>query len=203
MKKTLSLLMAVLCLLTLTLPAMAEGAWAGLNEDARVEIPEMGISLVTPENYRAHTQAAPADDEIFASFGVDGQAMLDHFTQNSIYYNAVYPTGSDEIVVTMTANVLESFAAFSDADLLGMESAFSEQYASLGKILDSIEVVPHPVFKMLRITFHDEAGTTYSVQYYTIHNYQAMNFTFHSYQGPAAQELLDMLEDFVASIELL
>jgi len=203
MKKILSLLMAVLCLLTLILPAMAEGAWAGLTESERFELPALGISVVSPENYVIYTQDTPADDASFAAFGLDGETTLAHFAQNDIYYNALSPTGSDEIVVTMTANPLESFAAYSDEDLLATESAFAELYAASGKILDSIEVVPHPLFKMLRLTLHDEDGATYTVQYYTVYDYKAMNFLFHSYQGPASQEQLDMQEDFVASIELL
>jgi len=169
------------------------------NTTYTYDIEEMGVQISIPAEYYVITRGMQENDPVFRDLGIARSDMIQLFEENDIYLNGVPSSLNEEIVVTMTPNSINSFSALSDTFLRAMAAEMADYYPMLGIRIDKYEIYRHPQVKFIKIYFYDNNGV-FGLQYYTIHNNKAMNFTMRSYEGNLSSRQEDVIQAIVDSL---
>ena len=194
MRKYISLFIIFSLLLTVALPVQAA------SEVYR--LPELGLSVSIPSDYDVFTLDMPANDPLFSEYGITKADLTAELTAGNIYLDALSSDGSDELLITMTENTMSSFDGLSDTLLLSLTSLLEDEYANYGFTVTESEIYHQTQLTFVVLTLHDTARTTYARQYYTIHDYKAINFTLRSYSGALTSAQEKTLLSVVDSVTL-
>ncbi len=146
-------------------------------------IDEMKMTVTIPSGYSVITRDTPVYDSVFNTLGVSGTELISHFKANGIYLNAISNTNNEEIVITNMENILSNFALISETALNTLASALVNEYTNRGIKVSKYDIYQHSQAKFVRMYWYDAANYTYGLQYYTIYDNNAMNFTMRSYSG--------------------
>ena len=195
--KRLSLVI-VLCLVLALFTPMTIMATDAANT---YELSELELSVDIPDKYSVITRETDAGDPVFGKYGISKESVTAHFETNNIYLNALSNTNSEEIVVTMLSNTMSDFNTLSDPMLEILASKLEEEFKAYNVNILDYEIYHHAQTKFLKIYFHDSANTAYGIQYYTICNYKAMNFTLKSYSGDITPEQESTIKTVVDSVK--
>lgn len=166
----------------------------------KYDISELGLEVTIPEGYAVITRDTPASDPIFNELGTTQKAILDQFEASNIYLNAISDSSNEEIVVTMMENMVDNFGLFSDTTLDVLASMLVEEYSDYGMDISKYEIYQHSQAKFIKIYFTDTAKTVYGLQYYTIYDGKAINFTMRSYEGSLSSRQETAIKTTVDSI---
>lgn len=161
---------------------------------------DLGLSVRIPLDYSVITRDTPSNAAIFSELGISHSTLMDQFETSGIYLNAISDTLSEEIVVTNMKNSLTNFALVSDTSLNAFASALVNEYTELGIEVSKYDIYQHTQAKFIRVYFIDDANSTYGLQYYTIYNGNAMNFTMRSYEGSLSYRQENVIKTIVDSI---
>lgn len=165
------------------------------------ELPELGMNVNIPSKYTVITRHTPAYDPIFSKIGMTKSDLMSLFQSNQIYLNAIIDgDSSEEIVVTMTENIINDFNLFSDTSLSIMISALCEEYKKIGINVSNYEIYQHSQAKFVKIYFTDTAQTVNGLQYYTVYDNKAINLTMRSYTGYLSYAQEQTIKNVVDSI---
>lgn len=164
------------------------------------ELSELDLSVGIPNKYSVITRETDAGDPVFGKYGVSKESVTTHFETNNIYLNAL-SDNSEEIVVTMLPNTISDFNTISDPALEILASKLEEQFQADNVNILDYEIYQHTQTKFLKIHFYDSINTAYGLQYYTIYNYKAMNFTLKSYSGDITSEQENAIKTVVDSVK--
>lgn len=175
MKKTIVLIAVLFILLSLNNTVFATSNTYSVNE--------LGLDITIPSGYTVITRDTPESAPIFNELGITKSAMIDHFESNNIYLNAISDTDNEEIVVTMQSNSVADFRLLSDTALNAIASQLKEEYIDYGYNVTSYEIYQHSQAKFIKLVFTDTESTIRGIQFYTVHDGKAMNFTLRSYQN--------------------
>lgn len=197
MKKILRMLFIPMFLLVIVVRTFPQ-ALAAVDT---YELSELELEITIPSEYTVITRDISASDPIFSELGITKSDLISQFETSSIYLNALSHTYNEEIVVTMTENGLSNFNSLSDTTLNILISTLSKQFADYGINVSKYEIYQHSQTKFVRLYFTDTANTVHGVQYYTIYNGKAMNFTMRSYTGSLSSRQEATIEAVVDSIE--
>lgn len=190
MKKLLALLLSLL--LTVGC-ACAETATKSLT------VPELNMSIEIPVDAKAVTRSSSLLDYLRA--GLDQAFMQEYMEVNDTYAVVVPADFAWEIDVSMAPNDAETFDDLSALELNMVGMALKSVYAGMGVTLNKYETYSSPAHKYLRIFYTVEqegVAPTEVVQYYTIQNYQAINFRLYLYSG-TDEALMTMYQSVVDS----
>lgn len=144
---------------------------------------ELELQVTVPPGYSVITRDTPASDPIFSDLGTTKSALISLFETNTIYLNAISDIYDEEIVVTMAENSLRNFSLLSDTALNTLTSLLVDQYTEYGIHVSEYDIYQHSQSKFVRLYFTDTANTVHGLQYYTIYDGKAINFTMRSYEG--------------------
>ena len=148
------------------------------------ELKELGLQVTIPDEYSIITRNTPATDPIFRDLGISKSALISHFEAGNIYFNAISNIYNEEIVVTMMENQLINNLALLKDDLLELlASSLISLYKDTGIYVSKYEIYRHPQATFIKVYFTDAEKTVHGLQYYTIYDGKAMNFTMRSYEG--------------------
>jgi len=197
MMKRISMVMALCLILTLMAPVIPVMA----DSTNTYELSELDLSVSIPDKYSVITRESEASDSVFSKFGITREDTISHFEASHIYLNALEDSESEEIVVTMTAITLSNFNTMSDTAIKMLGSALVEEYKTYNIELLNYEVYQQIQTKFLQMHFYDSANSVYGMQYYTVVNGRAMNFTMRSYSGDISDEQLATIQGVVDSIQ--
>ena len=175
MRKTSVLISAILLVFFLHIPVSAASTTYILDE--------LGLEVTIPSGYYVITRDTPGSDPVFSIFDVTKESLVSQFETSGIYLNAVPLHAGEEIVVTMTTSPLDNFSTFSDASLETIASLLPSQFADYGISISEYEIYHHPQAKFIKVYFTDSALTVHGLQYYTVYDGMAINFTMRSYAG--------------------
>lgn len=164
-------------------------------------IDEMEITVTIPSGYSVITRDTPVYDSVFNTLGVSGTELISRFKTNGIYLNAVSNTNNEEIVITNMENILSNFALISDTALNTLASALVNEYTNQGIKVSKYDIYQHSQAKFVRMYWYDAANYTYGLQYYTIYDNNAMNFTMRSYNGRISAEQERTIKAIVDSVK--
>ena len=192
MKRLTSVFVAIL--LALTMSTYVHAA------TSVYEIDELGVSLSIPDNYSVITRETPASDPIFDTIGVSKSELISQFESTNIYLNAIPSYFGEEIVVTMTPNSISDFNNLSDTLLSSMASGIEDEYKSYNISVLDHETYNHRQAKFIKVHYKDTSQSAYGMQYYTVLDYKAMNFTLRSYDGDITSSQEKVIQSIVDSI---
>ena len=166
----------------------------------KYEVAALDLSVSIPSYYTVITQNTSENDPVFDHLGVSASDLLSYFRTNGIYLNAVNNIVNDEIVVTMTENILDDFNLLSDATISALTTSLINEYTNYGISVTKHEIYQHSQAKFIKLYFVDSAQTVSALQYYTIYNGKAMNFTMRSYTGTLSYTQEQAIKTVVDSI---
>ncbi len=195
MKRTFA---AVLILtLLLVLPFEPSVSAASSTHD----LDELGLEVTIPDGYYAVTRSTPASDPIFAKTGISYSDYMALLNNGFIYLNALPDGYKDEVVVTMTPNSLSNFSTYSDSMLNVLASTLKTEYPNYGIDVSKCDIYQHSQTKFIRIYFTQASTSTHGLQYYTIHDGKAINFTMRSYDGAVTSRQEKVIKSVVDSVK--
>ena len=194
MKRVLSLFVALLLVMALLCTPV-------LAASSTYDLDELELQVTIPSGYSVITRDTPANDPIFNNLGTTKTAILEQFKSGNIYLNAISDTYNEEVVVTMTENSLSNFSLLSDTALETLASALVDQYVNYGINVSKFEIYHHFQAKFVRLYFTDTEKTVHGLQYYTIYDGKAMNFTMRSYEGSLSSRQENAIKSIVDSIK--
>lgn len=165
-------------------------------------IPELDLKISIPAEYDVFTLDMSSNDPLFSDYGTTKADLDAQFAASSIYLNAISTVRNEEIVVTMTDSPLTNLNGMGDTTLITLASALVDEYANYGITVTDYDVYHHDQLTFIQIYFHDTAKTVYGLQFYTVSNEQAMNFTLRSYEGSITSSQKNTICTIVDSIRL-
>ena len=169
---------------------------------SKYTIPELDLTLSIPIEYDVFTLDMSSSDPLFSEYGTTKADMTAQFTTSNIYLNAVSTVRNEEIVVTMADSPLTNLNGMGDTTLKTLASALVDEYANYGITVTDYDVYHHEQLTFIQIYFHDTGKTVYGLQFYTVSNEQAMNFTLRSYEGSISSSQENTICAIVDSIRL-
>lgn len=194
MKKKCAMLLCIVLALSVCFPMSAAAA------PNKYELPELGLEVTVPEGYIVITRDMPADDPIFPILGTTHTAFMEQLEASHIYLNAVSNNSYEEIVVTMIENSIDNLSLFSDTSLSTFASTIVNQFSGYGYDILDYTIYQHSQAKFIKLYFTDAEKTVYGLQYYTIYDGKAMNFTMRSYEGSISARQEAAIKTVVDSI---
>ena len=165
------------------------------------DLDELGLQVTIPTDYSVITRDTPANAPIFSDLGTTKTELISYFETGNIYLNAISNYYNEEIVVTNMKNDLSDFSTLSDSALTALVSTIPERYAEIGISVLKYEIYQHSQTKFVKLYFTDTGNTVYGLQYYTIYDGNAMNFTMRSYQGSISERQESTIKAVVDSIK--
>lgn len=193
MKKILCFLFAIIMLFTIHVSVFAASNTYALDE--------LELQITIPTGYSVITRDTPASDPIFSDLGTTKSALISRFESSNIYLNAISDTYNEEVVVTMMENSLSNFSSLSDTTLNTLASTLVSQYTDYGINVSKYDIYQHSQAKFVRLYFTDTGKTVHGLQYYTIYDGKAMNFTMRSYEGSLSSRQETAIKTIVDSIK--
>lgn len=165
------------------------------------DLDELELQVTIPDGYSVITRDTPANAPIFDNLGTTKSALISQFESSNIYLNAISDTYNEEVVVTMMENSLSNFSLLSDTALNTLASTLVNQYTDYGINVSKYEIYQHSQAKFVRLYFSDTGKTVHGLQYYTIYDGKAMNFTMRSYEGSLSSRQETTIKTIVDSIK--
>lgn len=165
------------------------------------DLDELELQISIPSGYSVITRDTLASDPIFSDLGTTKSALISQFESSNIYLNAISDTYNEEVVVTMMENSLSNFSLLSDTVLNTLASTLVNQYTNYGINVSKYEIYQHSQAKFVRLYFTDTGKTVHGLQYYTIYDGKAMNFTMRSYEGSLSARQETAIKTIVDSIK--
>lgn len=194
MRRVLSLFAVLLLVMVL----LCNPVFAASNT---YDLDELALQVTIPSGYSVITRDTPANDPIFSALGTSKSALISQFETSNIYLNAISDTYNEEVVVTMMENSLSNFSLLSDTALETLASALVDQYVNYGINVSKFEIYHHSQAKFVKLYFTDTGKTVHGLQYYTIYDGKAMNFTMRSYEGSLSTRQENAIKSIVDSIK--
>lgn len=165
-------------------------------------IPELDLTLSIPTEYDVFTLDMSGSDPLFSDYGTTKADIDAQFAASNICLNAISTVRNEEIVVTVSDSPLATFNGMGDTTLMTLASALADEYVNYGITVTDYDVYHHDQLTFIRIYFHDTEKTVYGLQFYTVSNEQAMNFTLRSYEGNISSSQKNAICTIVDSIRL-
>lgn len=167
----------------------------------KYRLEDLELTLSIPDEYAVITRDTKESDSVFDELRLNAKELLSYFEENGIYLNAIIPDSSEEIVVTMNPNQIDNISVLSDTVLSTVISGLQNEYDKYGVSVVSHEIYEHDQVKYVKINYEDTKQSAYGLQYYTIINGKAMNFTIRSYVGSISSKQEITIKGIVDSIK--
>ena len=164
-------------------------------------IDEAKLKVSIPSDYTVVTRNTPSNAEIFTNFGLSYSEFMNNMKSGSIYLDAVSNLYSEEIVVTCKENILNDFALLSDTMLGSVASITTDEMEKFGVSVIKYDIYHHSQAKFIRIYWVDSANSRYGLQYFTVRDNIAMNFTLQSYEDSINSRQESVMKTIVDSVK--
>lgn len=193
MKKILSLIL-VLFILCPCLTVFASGN--------TFRLADLNLSVDIPSDLVTFTRDIKQNDPNLDLFGLSKAQMDSMMKDGNIYLNAIDPDVAFEVVVTKIESPLNDFFYLSNTELGVLASSFTDGYKGTGLTVIKHEIYEHPQAKFIKIYIKQPNGnsTAYGLQYYTVYDGKAINFTIHSYTGSLTSKNEATIKQIVDSV---
>ena len=193
MRKAVTLLIAVLLLCPCLTVCAAENAY---------RLDDLGLSVDIPSDLIVFTRNIKHDDPNLKEFGLTKDQVDSMMKDGNIFLNALDPNVAFEVVVTMIESPLNDFYYLSNTELSVFASTLADGYEGSGMDYIKSEIYEHPQAKFIKIYIKQPSGngTAYGLQYYTVYDGKAINFTIHSYSGSLTSKNEALIRQIVDSV---
>lgn len=191
----------ILCLLLITALLSVFTSTTVSAANGRYRIEEAKLEVTIPATYTVITRNTPSNAEIFTRLGLSYSAFMSNMKSGSIYMDAVSNSHSEEIVFTCQENIISDFSLLSDTVLNTLAATTVDEMEKLGISVIKYDIYHHSQAKFLRIYWADPANLRYGLQYYTVRDNTAMNFTLQSYEGSINSRQETVMKTVVDSVK--
>lgn len=174
---------------------------SALASSGTYTISELGLDITIPSGYKVITKDTPANASVFSDLGITKADLIEQFEASNIYLSAISDTLDEEVVVTMNTNIIDNFSTLSDTSLKTFASSWVNEYKKMGISVLKYDIYQHSQAKFVRVYFEDTANSVNGLQYYTIYNGKAMNFTMRSYSGEITTKQEQTIKTIVDSVK--
>ncbi len=164
------------------------------------DIREMELEIAFPDNYSVITRDIPADEQILETYGLTADALNATFIQSNIYANALSAAENDEIVVIMTDIEMMDFSSANETILNSLANGLVKEYTNVGVKVVSNDIYHHSEAAFIVVRFENKLQEVHGLQYYTVRNGKAMNFTLRSYNGEISEPTAATFKKIIDSI---
>ncbi len=154
-------------------------------------IKELGIQCTIPDSFtHVFTRDSIKSDADVAFLGMTKAEVLALFSESNIFLEAGTEYFETDLRITMAPNTVGNFSDFGDTLLSGMGDRLVDELKRLGYSNISSEIYHHTdtEFIMMQYSLPASDAYSYSIQYYTVMNLQAINFTCSFQSKPTASE---------------
>ena len=161
---------------------------------------EMGITLSVPDRYVTITRDVQEGDEALAAYGMTRDEVLYYMEENHFYLTGYDPTRDQELLVMGKKNSGENLNDLSDEYLQLILDEFEKSLSLDHAEALSLNMVQLGGTRWMEALVKVSDGS-YTLQYYTIYNYQQIYVSLYAYSGPIAEEEQQLLRDVVESVQ--
>lgn len=174
-------------------------------DETTYRLEDLELEITIPSGYSAITKDTPDNAPIFSEIGMTKSDYISFMESGSCYMDVFSDDFTEEIVVTMQPNDFPDFNSLSDDDLSVLAEKFmdvdlSSDYGYDMKYFD-YKIYEHSQTKFIIEYFTDSANSVYGLQYYTIYEDKAMNFTLRSYTGPISETQEKWMKKLVDNVK--
>lgn len=198
MRKIITPIVLVLCLLALGTSAYAAGTV--------YDLPELAMHIQVPDGWVTFTRDLDNSNTDLQQFGYDKDTLASIYLENNIYLNTISKDPFAEIIVTMdTSEEIEKAYDLNirnDKELASMQRELIDKHTNSGASVSKYMMFEHTQALFVAIEYAQPVAgnTVYSKDFSTIINGQAINISLHSYDTPMTDDLSQALQQMVNSI---
>ncbi len=168
--------------------ALAADGWQ------RVELPELGMSLLLPEENDLFTRNMPEDAPALARSGMTAEALDEFFVSEHLFLDSVLPGGSKEIVLKVLDVERGDFRTLDEAALASLASEMVAEIEEAGIAVEKYDLYQGGTIPFFRVWGRSQESAGHAVVcYYTSCNGRRFHLVLHSYVGslsPADEEMM-------------
>ncbi len=191
----------ILCLLSISVLLSSFASTTVFAANGKYRIEEAKLEVTIPATYTVITRNTPSNAEIFTRLGLSYSAFMSNMKSSSIYLEAVSNSHSEEIIFTCQENAISDFTLLSDTALNTLAPTIMDKMEEHGISVIKYDIFHHSKAKFLRIYWADSANSRYGLQYYTVRDNTAMNFTLQSYEGSINSRQESVMKTVVDSVK--
>lgn len=155
-----------------------------------VTIKDLGIDCTIPDYFTYVFTRDNISDTDAASLGMTKTEIKNLLTESNAYLEAGTEYFETDLRITMVPITIGDFSDYGDGLLNGLASEMVDSLKSYGYSNISWEIYHHPdtVFLKMEYSLPSDTGYLYSIQYYTVMNLQAINFTCSFSSKPSSSD---------------
>ena len=165
------------------------------------KIKDLGIQCTIPDSFtHVFSRDSIKSDADVAFLGMTKDEVLKLFSDSNIYLEAGTEYFETDFRITMAPITIGDFSNYGEKLLQGMASEMVEALTTYGYTDITWEIYHHTDTEFIKMEYALPAssGYSYSIQYYTVMNLQAINFTCSFQTAPSSSDK-SMLKEIVNS----
>ena len=172
------------------------------------EIEELNLTVDVPDNYHLLTRDIGENDPYLKEIGVTYDELLVHFRASDIYLNGIDYDNLSEFILTMR-EIPESQAIYDLSNLSDEELKEAINYflnyseMSEEKLYYDSNILKTDSATFLALKFRNRDGVYIAegIQYYTVHNGQAINLIFSAYDNSYIETAFEDMDKMIKSVK--
>ena len=200
MKKSI-VMIAMAMALVLCMTAVAGATLVG----SVYHFEDADLSVIIPTEYYVLTREIREGDPALEFFGIEKDTAVSFLEKNYLYLDASSSDFSEEVTIAIQANAVDDFRSYSGAVLNNVIKSVEDTFSKSGMEVSKTELYENDKASFLKIYYFDPTVNCPVLQYFTIYDYQTINFRMYSRNGEvsAAQEaILKRIVDTAMFMEL-
>ena len=144
-----------------------------------VKIKDLGIECTIPDSFTYVFTRDNISDADASALGMTKNEIKNLLTESNAYLEAGTEFFESDLRITMVPITIGDFSDYGDTLLDGLASEMVDSLKAYGYSNITWEIYHHPdtVFLKMEYSVPSDTGYSYSIQYYTVMNAQAINFT--------------------------
>lgn len=176
--------LALIVFFLLLLPASVSAA------ERTVKIKDLGIECTIPGSFTYILTRDNTSDADALALGLTKAEINKLLTDSNAYLEAGTEYFETDLRITMVPSTIDDFSNYGDTLLNGLASGMVDSLEAYGYGNITWEIYHHPdtVFLKMEYSIPPDTGYSYSIQYYTVMNLQAINFTCSFQSKPSSSD---------------
>ena len=163
---------------------------------------DLGMRMEIPSEFVVFTRDTDADDPNLSAQGLTEEGLSSFMEEEHIYLDAWDENINYEIIVSKESSPIPNYAQFNDAELNVLLSFFEDKFTAAGDDFIGAGIYRHKQTPFMKIyaSVSDDEGTTYTLEYHTVHDNQAINIVLYSYIGKINSDMEALMQTIIDSV---
>ena len=181
--------------------------FSSFAQEKSYEIPEIGINLSIPQEHIVLTRESKTTDPEIQGLNLNLDETIEHFKTSGIFLNALDKNQTYEMVVIMFEDpglkLVDNFNTFKKEDFDQVFKTAQQEANNADFKYKSYEIKQQGdvSYMVMETEPRDQEGLKItSLQYYTVIDSKAYNFTLHALNHELTPEMKDTLAKIVSTV---